>query len=129
MPNAGDQVPRKCPHSGVDKLLTVETVVDFAFYKDGNRAIPASVNIGDTYSDVIESRQNQRRNNARPTVLTHLSLVPYEVQDHVTALPLNPLNEVETKNMHGVFSRQPFTMMLTRMSTSMENKGFVLRIY
>ncbi|ETM41090.1 hypothetical protein L914_13112, partial [Phytophthora nicotianae] len=74
MPHAGDQVPRKCPHSGVDKLLTVETVVDFAFYKDGNRAIPASVNIGDTYSDVIESCQNQRRNNARPTVLTHLSL-------------------------------------------------------
>ncbi|KAG1699887.1 hypothetical protein DVH05_012326 [Phytophthora capsici] len=73
MPHADDQVPWKCPRTGTDKHLTVGAVVDFAFYKDGNRAIPASVNIGDAYFDVIETRQNQRRNNARPIVPTQLS--------------------------------------------------------
>ncbi|ETI44890.1 hypothetical protein F443_10438 [Phytophthora nicotianae P1569] len=74
MPRTDDQVPWKCPRSGIDKQLEVGQVVEFAFYKDGNRAAPASVNLGETYFDIPEPRRSQRRMNSRSTVPARPSL-------------------------------------------------------
>ncbi|KAI9994775.1 hypothetical protein PInf_011606 [Phytophthora infestans] len=51
MPKASSQIPWLCPRTGLLGQLRVGHVVDFAFYVDGNRNVPARVRVGDFYNN------------------------------------------------------------------------------
>ncbi|KAE8990431.1 hypothetical protein PR003_g22507 [Phytophthora rubi] len=50
-PRPSDTIPWMSPRTGEDRVLRLGDVVNFAFYKDGNRTMPSNVRLGATFSD------------------------------------------------------------------------------
>ncbi|GMF33890.1 unnamed protein product [Phytophthora fragariaefolia] len=51
MPQTSAMVHWRCPWTGAPKLVSVVDVLNFAFYTDGGRTVPANFRIGETFLD------------------------------------------------------------------------------
>ncbi|EGZ05475.1 hypothetical protein PHYSODRAFT_307736 [Phytophthora sojae] len=59
MPRPSAMMPWVCPRTGHELLVSVVDVLNFAFYVDGGRAIPANVRVGATFLDGPATRPAQ----------------------------------------------------------------------
>ncbi|KAL4140233.1 hypothetical protein PRNP1_014518 [Phytophthora ramorum] len=51
LPRPSDNILWRCPRTGSDKTCTIEHVVNFGYYHDGEKVPPPSVRLGDNFCD------------------------------------------------------------------------------